>query len=158
MVFFKLCEHYDDDISGTFINDDLSDDICFICFEGETTNKDKPIYLKNQVFYVKTCICNGVVHSDCLKIWTDLNKNCPICRKKIDELQTNMTMIRYIPYGISIYIVAERMSVKFMRFLAMIMFLYAVLDMYVLINHTRSEMYNDYHPPFFIQNDTTSLS
>lgn len=152
MSIFRLCDHYDDDMSE-YINSDLADDICFICFDGETLNKKKPIQLKSQPFYLKTCVCNGVVHNECLKIWVDLNKSCPICRKKSN---INMTIVRHIPYGITVYMVAERMSRKLLRFLSLLLFLYAVLDMYILINYAKRNIYEDYQTPFLLQN-TTSL-
>ena len=54
---------------------------CFICFETKISNEKKPMKLKTQNFYLKSCSCDGLIHKKCLSQWYDLTKKCPICRE-----------------------------------------------------------------------------
>jgi hypothetical protein len=70
-------------------NDDNND--CLICLEiYDITNKNC-IKLQN-VFYIKTCICDAWIHHYCLDIWFNNNNKCPIClckmtKKMMDEIK-----------------------------------------------------------------------
>jgi hypothetical protein len=73
--------HLSDSSSNFFIkNPDVSIETeCFICMENQINN-EKTIYLNKQLFYLKSCQCNGNIHKECLDKWVTLHNNCPICR------------------------------------------------------------------------------
>lgn len=108
-------EHYtnddyisDNDNKNINNNDNIND--CLICLEiYDITNKNC-IKLQN-VFYIKTCICDAWIHHYCLDIWFNNNNKCPIClckmtKKMMDEIKdTNQencynmnTLFRYAKY------------------------------------------------------------
>jgi hypothetical protein len=55
--------------------------ICLICYQIKNKKEKKPIQLKNQNIYIKTCECNGLFHNCCLEIWYNKSNKCPICRE-----------------------------------------------------------------------------
>ena len=68
--------------------------MCFICLE----TRDKPISLLQ---CKKQCICDGLVHSDCIAAWFKHTPICPICRKSIYK-----TLIKeHVKYDLIIYAV-----------------------------------------------------
>ena len=60
--------------------------ICFICFENETETKFLLTKLKNQNLYIKNCLCDGWIHSECLTCWYNIKQTCPICREHMIEI------------------------------------------------------------------------
>jgi len=83
-MIFRTYEHYQDDVvyNDLYINENINENenesICFICLENETCI-NKFIKLKNQPFFLKICNCDGIIHHNCLVIWYDTTKKCPIC-------------------------------------------------------------------------------
>lgn len=140
-MLFRLYEHYDDQ---PIIQDNYNNE-CFICFELTTTCENKIINLKNQTLYHKKCICGGSVHKNCLKLWFDNNKSCPICRVK--TTQNNYTTIvihTYIPYGIHLYIFIKNITYKLLNLILFGLFLYTIVDFYLIILKIRNQQYYDY--------------
>ena len=84
-MYFTTFNHDDDTIYND--NDTIyNDEVCLICWEPSTTNKniDKmKSFLYASSFYT-SCTCNGKFHHDCLLKWTNMSQSCPICRIKID--------------------------------------------------------------------------
>jgi len=78
-MLFRVTEHYDDLIHEL---DNENTSRCFICHEIKLVNEIKPLKLKTQKYYIKSCDCNGFIHKKCLDIWYCINKECPICRSK----------------------------------------------------------------------------
>jgi len=75
------------------IESDLSlETECFICME--EIDNIKIIQLNKQLFYLKSCLCNGHIHIECLKKWASINNNCPICRN--DMIKNNNLFIKFI--------------------------------------------------------------
>lgn len=140
-MLFRVCEHYDDNY--TIVEEQIND--CFICFEYKIDNENRPISLQTQKLYFNNCVCDGAIHNCCLKIWIDKNNSCPICRVNIIE-SNNTTIIfyNYIPFGIRIYMYIQSMSIRFFRFFTFILFLYAIIDFYLIIINTKYTTYNDY--------------
>ena len=124
-MFFCICEHYDD--NQPIIKENYNE--CFICFEYKIDSEMEPINLLSQKFYLNNCACNASVHNYCLKIWIDKHKSCPICRTCIIERSnTAIIIFNYIPYGIKIYAFIKNLSIRFIKLLSVILFLYAIID------------------------------
>ena len=89
---------------------------CSVCLEknyGKTHEKTKRMswFLKNNYTHIiKSCNCDCVIHSRCLKRWLSKNNTCIICRKDFEEqivfdyieinknIQTNNEMNEMITY------------------------------------------------------------
>jgi hypothetical protein len=155
-MLFRLCDHYNEP-KYEFNNQCCSE--CFICFEYKIDNENNPSTLKTHKLYKNNCNCNVSVHIECLKIWFDKNKSCPICRIHVIE-NNNETIIiyNYIHWGISIYNFTKNTSLKILRVLSVILFIYSLLDLYFMSIKTRyayvpipilenkyGEIFNDSH-------------
>ena len=68
-------------------------DFCFVCYEIGIPNEKKPLKLKTQKYYIKSCTCDGLIHKHCLDIWYSTTQICPICREYICDLETFKTLI-----------------------------------------------------------------
>jgi len=49
--------------------------MCSICLE---ENDEKYIYTKEEYYSIQ-CKCNIYVHDDCMQLWVNKTKKCPIC-------------------------------------------------------------------------------
>jgi hypothetical protein len=151
-MIFRVCEHYENSNQNNDDDDeDEDDDIildrkeCFICFEDEITNNFKIINLKDQVICIKSCLCNGLIHNECLKKWIDSHKSCPVCRKSVLEInQTIFIIHRYSPFCINIYLGVKTACIKFISFVTFICLLYVTFDYFVTILVVRSDLYEDF--------------
>ena len=132
-MIFRVCEHY--------YYDDEQYNECFICFEYITDNENKPINLQKQQLYVNNCCCDVAVHTCCLKKWFNIYKSCPICRIVVVENNTNL--YNYISYGIKIYIFIQIITIRILKVLITILFLYTLVDFHFLL--LRNNIYNDYN-------------
>jgi|LakMenEpi03Aug12_release.lakeMendotaPanAssembly.Ray.scaffolds.fasta_scaffold1239437_1 hypothetical protein len=63
---------------------------CLICLSESKTNL---INTKNEIFrfsendiYIIKCECNVNVHKDCMMLWTQTKRACPICLKPFTQL------------------------------------------------------------------------
>jgi hypothetical protein len=89
-MYFPTTEHYFEDFVGSHDNcentieknenieniDENND--CLICLEINTKSGETCIKLHN-LFYIKSCSCDGWIHGFCLEFWYNNNKKCPIC-------------------------------------------------------------------------------
>lgn len=145
-MYYRVCEHYD--INNLPISTETGYEIvneCFICFEYKNEDGIIPIYLKNQSLYLCQCICNGSVHNECLKIWFDKNKTCPICRiKVIENNKATVIIYNYIPYGILIYTYIKIITLTLTRICLFFILLFVFIDFYFVIIKNKSRQYNDY--------------
>ena len=131
-MIFRVYEQY---------NHDEQYNECFICFEYITDNDNKPINLQKQQLYVNNCCCDLAVHNCCLQKWFNIYKSCPICRIVVVENNTNL--YNYISYGIKIYIFIQIITIRVLRVLITILFLYTLVDFHFLV--LRNNIYNDYN-------------
>lgn len=140
-MLFRFCEHCDNNLS--VYKQETSND-CFICFEYKNDDGILPIYLNSQNLYLNGCVCNGSVHVECLKIWFDKHKKCPICRIKVIE-NTNTTIIiyNYIPFGITIYTYTKKIIPAVLRIFSCIFFIFLIIDFYFIIVNSKYRQYND---------------
>jgi len=91
-MYFSTCNHYLYDTNElnnvdntTIVNHYVEYNICFVCLEIKDYHKDEYcINLHNETF-IKTCMCNGWIHTSCLNIWYNKNKNCPFCLCKMEK-------------------------------------------------------------------------
>jgi hypothetical protein len=145
-MYFRLCEHYD--INNLPISTETGREVvneCFICFEYKNDHGIIPIYLNNQSLYLCQCVCNGSVHNECLTIWFNKNKTCPICRiKVIENNKATVIIYNYIPYGILIYTYIKIITLTLTRICLCFIFLFVFIDFYFVIIKNKSRQYNDY--------------
>lgn len=136
-MLFRVCEHYDD--TQQIIQH--QDNECFICFEYETCNENKPTSLQKQQLYFNNCLCNGSVHNCCLKIWLEKNKSCPICRINVFE-NTNRRMIvyQYNPWGMQIYLVKD---IRIINVFLAILFFHTLVHFCLILFEMRHVIDND---------------
>jgi len=152
-MLFRVCEHYNDDYEYMF-QEKYND--CFICFEYKNNFENKPTTLRKQQLYFSNCNCNLAVHNNCLQIWLDKNKSCPICRNSIIVENNNIIIIlRFVPFGIRIYTFIQMYTMRFIRNITAILFLYALIDFYFNIINTKYVPYDNYtYVPIPILQDT----
>jgi len=88
---------------------------CFICFEEANEYEKYPSRLNNINNFYKTCSCDGWIHENCMKIWYDIHKSCPICNTPIIYIELEydyfiniihyLLITRNIVYKLTPYIV-----------------------------------------------------
>jgi hypothetical protein len=109
------------------IESDLSIEIeCFICME-EIENI-KIIQLNKQLFYLKSCLCKGFIHKECLENWATIYNNCPICRN--DMIKNDNLFIKFINlnnYMILIYFFCKKNYLKIKKIILISIILYFFL-------------------------------
>lgn len=145
-MIFSVCDHYENSDQN---NDENKEDNivdkkeCFICFEDESMTL-QIIDLREQAFYIRTCLCKGSIHNICLKKWIDIHKSCPVCRKIVIEMdQTIFIIHRYSPFCINIYLGVKKISIKLISFVMFIILLYFTLDYFVTMIIIKSELYKN---------------
>lgn len=151
-MIYRVCEHYYDNQS---IRERQHNSECFICFETKTETGSLIIALKNQKIFIKNCICDGPIHNECLELWFLNSKKCPICRVNvIQNTNASTFMLNYVPFGINIYIFIKALSQKIIRILTLFLFIYATIDLYILIMSSRYRKQNGYifNPEVYIVN------
>lgn len=152
-MLFRLCEHYE----NTFprYKQDISNE-CFICFEYKNDNGILPICLNSQNLYLNECVCNGSVHIECLKIWFNKNKKCPICRiQVIENNNTTIVIYNYIPFGITIYTYTKKIIISAIRVFSCMLVLFLIIDFYFMIVNTKYREYKYKEYNFVEDNDYT---
>jgi hypothetical protein len=87
-MLYRIIEHYDTEnyYSQTILTEKDNIEECFVCLQQENGN-NIPIKLLNQDLYIKTCNCDGYIHSYCLTRWYNINLSCPICRREMVMIQ-----------------------------------------------------------------------
>ena len=136
-MLFRVCEHYDDDTNYKNALIEVKD--CFICFELINANEFKKNKLNNNSLFIKNCRCDGYVHKKCLKIWFDIHKSCPICRKTV-----SIILYKYIPFGYYIYLKIINVSYIMIRIMIILIGTYNLFDFYLRIYRFNSKIYEDY--------------
>ncbi len=140
-MIFRVCEHYYEDETNNISssennNSNYKNNIneCVICFEIETSNELKPIFLKEQQIYIRKCNCNSSIHKECLNTWFQKNKNCPICRTKVLEIKPAILIIYdYAPYSVYMLFYIKQFIINFLKCCMIILFIHINLEFYILI-------------------------
>lgn len=118
-MYFSTCNHYLYDINNVddmnISNNLVEYNICFICLEIKHYYDDEYcINLHNEI-YIKTCVCNGWIHTICLDIWYNRNNNCPFCLSKmVKKIENNNNLFLFEKVNI---------VVQFIRFYLYFIFL-----------------------------------
>lgn len=72
------------DVSNNFI-----DSTCLICLDNDDYDITNKILTINQYSLhkniIKKCLCNSLFHKNCLDLWFNTKKCCPICRTEITD-------------------------------------------------------------------------
>jgi hypothetical protein len=88
-MYFPTSTHYLDD--SYEYNEDTEEsqyNDCLICLEINDKSNNICIKLHN-LYYIKSCSCDGWIHQYCLDFWYVKNKKCPIC---LCNMNMNMNM------------------------------------------------------------------
>ena len=120
-MLFIVHDHYEFDDNE--INTIIVEKECFICLELVNINEIKVNKLNNKDIFIKDCLCDGVVHKECLQKWIYKNKSCPICRKGI--IEKNNASILLINYN---YVI----SYPIMRVFFILLLMYTLFDFYLI--------------------------
>lgn len=130
-MIFIVYDPYNDIISD-FTSDEPQE--CFICYDIKTLNEPRPIYLNKQNFFYKTCMCDGLVHKECLQIWFKHHKKCPICRVALKEKLTFAYVVFTVVYHtVYFFIFLEKFMMFIFKFISIYCLVYAVYRTYLLI-------------------------
>jgi len=141
-MLFRVYEQYNDDYEDIFQEQCIQ---CFICFEYKNNFENKPTSLRKQLLYFSNCNCDGNVHNNCLQLWLDNNKSCPICRNSnIIENKNVILILKFMPFGIQIYSFSKKLSLRFVRFLAVMIIFYLSIYFYLLVVKTKYVPYDNY--------------
>lgn len=81
-MYFRVIDHYYNDNNEN--NNKVEE--CFICYEIKCANGFTSIKLNSNLYYTKTCTCDGFIHKSCLDNWYAFSNSCPICRTKLPEI------------------------------------------------------------------------
>lgn len=129
-MLFRVCEHYNDD--EVLCNKYIEIDECFVCYEITTNLESQPTSLRLQTKYYKKCNCNGWIHKNCLDIWYNKEKKCPICRNIMTEKNIiGYTYLNITPYTTRIYIFISRFLYNTARVMVYFFVFYATIEFYL---------------------------
>jgi len=134
-MLYRIVEHYDTENDCILDNSDetINESECFVCLE-LILNGEKPILLKNQNIYCRTCQCNGYIHNECLKKWYRRNESCPICREEMIRPITMVDIfIHQNPFIIFIYSSRFEHMVKITKKLILASFLFCSINIILII-------------------------
>lgn len=127
-MIFNIYEDYNDGFE--YITQEQYN-VCFICFEYNNNFENNPTSLHKQQLYFSNCNCNVAVHNNCLQIWVDKNKSCPICRNIIIVKNNNISIIsQFLPWGIQIYSVSKKIYIFILRILLFVLINQVLFDFY----------------------------
>ena len=67
-MYFRVTDHYENSENNATVDD--NEEInknenqieCFVCYEFKNENRENPMKLYSQNYYVKNCICDGFIH------------------------------------------------------------------------------------------------
>jgi hypothetical protein len=141
-MFFRLIDHYNDEINIKEDNKEIME--CFICYEVSYENELKPIKLNSNNIYLKKCKCDGYIHKNCLTLWYEKSKKCPVCRSFMTE-KTNVSVIAFTNGGyiLFMYLVVKKNINRFLRFFSVIFLFYFISDFYISLI-IKNQIYYDY--------------
>jgi len=130
---------------------------CFICYEIKLDNNIEPIRLKMQLLYLKNCECDGNIHKQCLDMWFNLKKSCPICRNLI--IKNNSILINFMSYHkvfILTYIFYKKNIYKIKKFLFVIFTTCLIINLYFQILNIKYK--NKYNNKYYMNDDYTQYN
>lgn len=133
-MIYRVCDHYN--------NEDLSNisDICFVCYEFDTTLEIRPIKL-SQCLQSKTCTCDGFIHQKCFQQWNDVNKKCPICRTIIIQYNNHNSIFTiHTVYIIIQYI--KQIGYAITKTIIYCVLIYSYIEFYIAISNKKYLIHN----------------
>ena len=131
-MIFRVYEPYDD--IDTITNSYNKPEECFICYELKSDLDSCTISLKSQINYDKSCECDGWIHKQCLDIWYNKQKKCPICRVIIYERKNVIdTVVNAVPYSNQIYLFVCKSINKVARIILYWFLFCTIIELYLSI-------------------------
>jgi hypothetical protein len=117
-MLFRTIEHY-----PCFENDDYLEKECLICYNNIQHN----FIMQNT--YNFDCDCYKLIHLQCLQMWYDKNKTCPICRKYI--IKKPNYKFEIIKMFITILLITDAL-IKFTTFICFIYLLIIIFNIFIM--------------------------
>lgn len=113
-MLYRIVEHYDThfDVDCSNSHNSLGTEKnepkeCFVCMDSNLLN-EKTIELKNQLIFIKPCMCDGFIHNSCLRKWYNIHLSCPICRNQMVIMPSLSSKILNNPIACFIFIRSSR--------------------------------------------------
>jgi len=116
-----------------YYNDEISSNICFICYEIENDIGDRTIQINSKEDYIKICICNLWVHNNCLNKWYENSNVCPICRSQVNKKFPLNIFLYLNNYYIILFTNFSRNYNNIIRFFLTLIFIFYTFQYYLLI-------------------------
>jgi len=79
---FKTYDHYEID-KKLQENSIIQLKECCVCYEIKDDEGAVCIKLRQQKYFVQTCLCDVDIHTICLEKWYIMHNSCPICRERM---------------------------------------------------------------------------
>lgn len=143
-MLFRVIDHYNFELNEYKENLDYDNQECFICYENENDNGEKPIKLNSSLYYTKKCGCNGFIHKSCLDIWYQKKNNCPICREVMFiKGDFNLKVGKLV----FVFIVIKKNIINILRYLTVCFFVFFTCEFYLSIHYNvmKRDFYDDYN-------------
>lgn len=109
----------------------MESNVCLICLEKSTqkniaNSTQISFYRNNCNIYNLQCICDVIIHNNCMLEWISKNPCCPICRKKMHKKVIISIFHIYQQFDYQTKIACILLIIKFNIF---VLYLYTVFRM-----------------------------
>ena len=135
-----------------YYNDEISNNICFICYEIECESGYRTIKINSKKDYIKNCKCNVSAHNNCLSKWYEKSSVCPICRKIVNKkININFFILKNTnKYYIFIFNYLSNNFNKIIRAFFTIIFIYYTCEYYLFIFNQKynNNIYKKYYDEY----------
>ena len=92
---FKTYDHYEIDkkqVEQSMLN--LKE--CCVCYEIKDGDNNVCIKLRQQKYFIQTCLCDVDIHPICLEKWYIMHNSCPICRERMETSKSGISSCRFV--------------------------------------------------------------
>jgi hypothetical protein len=159
-MIYRTCEHYYEN-ENELVPYVKPEEECFVCFEIYDDTKSKPINLRYQFYYRKSCTCDGYIHKKCFDIWYNGRHTCPICRIEIHEiingpndLITFIKISNLLHYSIKLFNFLYFLANRFIIIFSVLATFFSILEHFISVSIAKSIINNDCLDPMCYSNDT----
>jgi len=92
---FKTYDHYEID-KKLQENSIIQLKECCVCYEIKDGENNVCIKLRQQKYFVQTCLCDVDIHTICLEKWYTMHNSCPICRERMETSKIPVSSCRFM--------------------------------------------------------------
>ena len=122
---FKTYDHYEIDKKQVEQSIAILKECC-VCYEIKDGDNNVCIKLRQQKYFVQTCLCDVDIHPFCLEKWYMMHNSCPICRVRMETSKSGISSYRFVQeYS---YYMQRNLSRIIGRFCAFYFFVLLVLN------------------------------